>query len=150
MPSAIDARLIDLEGLLIRRYAASAALLDVDTFERWGAAHASPDQIAEMTARAQRAEAEHRETSAALRERVRALRQAAPELVAAWADAHAQLLTELIAASGDDPAASTTRFVADEERRAWGEVRAGTRDFVEENCFYVHIDPARRLELLGV
>jgi len=59
-------------------------------------------------------------------------------------------LTELIAASGDDPQASTTRYVADEERRAWSEVRAGTRDFVEENCFYVRVDPSRRRELLGV
>jgi hypothetical protein len=150
VPDHIDPRLIELERLLVRRYAASATLLDVDMFDRWGAAHASEEQIAEMTRRATQAEAEYRETTTAIGASVRALRQEAPEIVATWADAHVQLLTELIAASGEDERASTTRFVADEERRAWGEVKAGTRDVVEENCFYVRVDPTRRRSLLGV
>ncbi|HEX8792338.1 MAG TPA: hypothetical protein VF765_15395 [Polyangiaceae bacterium] len=146
----MDPRLVELERLLVRRYEAGAILLDVDMYDRWGAAHGSPEEQAEMADRGARANAERQEVSRELAVRSRALRAEAPELIDAWCDAHEQLLTEFIASREDDERQRTEKFVASEERDGWRRVRAGTSDFVEENTFYVRVDPRRRRELLGV
>jgi hypothetical protein len=147
----LDPRVIELERLLVRRYQAGATLLDVDMYDRWGAAHGSPEEIAEMADRAARANEEHQAVSRELAVRSRALRAEAPELIAVWCDAHEQLLTEFIASrGGDDSRERTERSVAAEERDGWRRVREGASDFVEENTFYVRVDPQRRRGLLGV
>jgi len=146
----LDPRLVELERLLERRYQASATLLDVDMYDRWGAAHGSPEEQAKMADRGARANEEHEEVSRELAARSRALRAEAPELIDAWCDAHEQLLTEFIASREGDEAQRTERFVAAQERDGWRRVRAGTGDFVDENTFYVRVDPRRRRELLGV
>ena len=144
---AIDPRVTALESLLVRIYAASAECLSIDMYDRWGAQHDTEEKRAEMYAIGAKASADHDSSCGELRNAVRSLRAEAPELVRAWAEAHVVLLTEYIASQ---PEGSTERFVANEEIGGWREVADGTKDFVDENTFYVRVDRARRKELLGV
>lgn len=135
-----------LETLLARIRRSGGVLLNVDMWERWGAGHASDDERARVAADAEAAAQDRREAARGLDALVARLRVEAPDAVAAWADAHDALLAAFLEGCAD----STGRFVAEQERAAWAEVRRGERAWVEENVFYVSIDPARYRALLGI
>ena len=77
---------------------------------------------------------------------IQTLRTEAPNVMAAWAQAHIELLEDYLTRVD---AGSTKAFVAENEMKAWSEVRAGTRDFVEENPVYVKPDPETYARLFG-
>lgn len=142
LPDAV----IALERLLVRRYELSRILLDTDAFDRWG--QKDSPEAERIYAEGDRARVEYDD----LTSRLTALSQETwardPALVRAWAEAHVDLLERFIAAH-PDASDSTSRFVANEELVAWREVAAGTRPFVDENCYYVHVDRARHAEHFG-
>jgi hypothetical protein len=71
-----------------------------------------------------------------------------------WADAHDALLAEFIQALPadikPDSCEASARFVAEDERKQWAQVKTGDRSWVLENVFYVQINPERYLALFGV
>jgi hypothetical protein len=142
----LPAEALALERLLVRRKELASVLLNVDMFDRWGpkdgAAHAR------MMADGAAAQRDHAEVTAALTALATATRARSPEVTRAWAEAHIALLQRFIASH---PGASddTARFVAQEESNAWLQVAQGDLPFVDENCFYIHIDPADHAEWFG-
>lgn len=135
-----------LETLLARLRRSAGVSLNADMWERWGAAHASDEEKARVAADAEAATRDRSEAARGLDALVARLRVEAPDAVAAWADAHDALLAAFLAGCAD----STGRFVAEKERAAWAEVRRGERAWVEENVFYVSIDPVRYRALFGI
>lgn len=140
-----------LETLLAQIRSAGNVLLNVDMWERWGAQHASADERARMEAEAATATSQRAAARTALAQLVAATRRDAPDEVLAWADAHDAYLAAFLddcAAKGE--AAEVAASVATDERAAWGEVRAGTRDVVDENPFYVTLNAERYRALFGI
>lgn len=135
-----------LETLLrdIRR--SGGALLNVDMWDRWGSASASDEEKARVAADSLTAQRERSEAVQGLAALVARLRVEAPDALVAWADAHDAFLAAFLEGCAD----STGRFVAEKERAAWAEVRSGERAWVEENVYYVTIDPDRYRALFGV
>jgi hypothetical protein len=141
----IDPDVQALESLLARKREAGAVLLEHDMWDRYGSQHATSEEIAERTARAETAQREHAATIHKVEALVEKLRGTNPGAITAWAVAHEQLLAAFLATTTDD----TARFVATGERAAWAEVARGERSFVDENYFYIKFDPARYRELFG-
>lgn len=128
-------------------------LLDFDMWDRWGSRHASDEEKASYAARADAARSERTSAAQELDELVARLRVEAPEAIVAWADAHDAFLAAFVercAAAAPGSHASTGRFVAEQERAAWAEVRSGARAWVEENVYYVTIDPDRYRAVFGI
>lgn len=130
----VGERAIELERLLARRRKLSAVLLDYDGYERWGQ---GSDPAFERHAHEARAERER--ISAELEARVMQLREAEPDAVVEWAEAHLRLIDASIADAGPDLAVNA--HVAVQERIAWEAVAAGTRAYVAENTYYRSFDP---------
>lgn len=139
-----------LETLLARIRRSGGVLLNVDMWDRWGAANASDEEKARFTAEALAAQRDRGEAEQGLEALVARLRAEAPDAIVAWADAHDAFLAAFIAGSPEGSHASTARFVAEQERAAWAEVRSGKRAWVAENVYYVTIDPGRYRALFGV
>lgn len=142
-----------LETWLAKLRLSGAFLLDQDMWDRWGRNHASDHEIVERTAR----EREMTELRAvAMRELealVASLRATAPEAIAAWADAHDELLAGFIERTGPvepNSTASTAVFVATEERDGWQAVKRGEQPFVDGNTFYISIDRDHYRRLFGI
>ena len=134
----VDPDVQALELLLARKRDARAVLFEHDMWDRYGSQHASSEEIAERKARADTAEREHAAMISKLEALVENLRVTNPAAIAAWAAAHDRLLVAVLAIPTDD----TARFVATAERTAWAEVARGERAFVDENVFYIKLDPA--------
>lgn len=135
-----------LETLLRTIRRAGAIMLDMEMFDRYGRAMASPEEVRQRDTDAARAIEDHRLATAELSALVERTRREAPEVLAAWADAHAALLTAFLAHATD----ATALHVARQELGQWAEVRAGTRGFVEENVYYIAIDRERYRALFGI
>ena len=141
-----------LEAALLRKRRAGEILLDADGYDRWGAANDTPENRARMEAQAAAAEVERRAAVADLESRVEELRRDAPDVVARWADLHDEYLRRFIESLGTPPESSfesTAKYVASEERDAWRAVKRGEKAFVDENVYYVNIDPARYTAVFG-
>lgn len=144
-------RVRELETLLARIRNAGMIQLDFDMWDRWGSAHASPEERARRDADLANASQDQAAAKAALEALVVATRVDAPDEIAAWADAHVEYLTAFLADRAErGEADSTAAFVATEERDAWAEVRAGTRLFVDENVYYVTMHAERYGRLFGI
>jgi hypothetical protein len=145
------ARVRELEQLLAKIRNAGNIQLNYDMWDRHGREHASPEQRATMEADFANASRERDAAKAALEALVVATRAESPTEIVAWADAHDAYLAAFV----DDSIArgesgGTAVFVASRERAEWGEVRAGTRAFVDENVFYVTRDAGRYRRLFGI
>lgn len=144
-------RVRELETLLAKIRHAGMIQLNYDMWERWGSAHASPEQRATMNA--DFADALRGQTAAktALGALVAATRAEAPAEIAAWADAHdaylAAFLDDCVARGEPD---GTAASVATRERAEWAEVRAGARAFVDENLYYVTMNEQRYRRSFGI
>jgi hypothetical protein len=148
----IEDALRALEAALLRKRRAGEILLDADAYDRWGAANDTPENRARMEAQAAAAEAGRSAAVAELESRVRDLRRDAPGVVARWADLHDEYLRRFIESLGTPPEntfESTAKYVAAEERDAWRAVERGEKPFVDENVYYVKIDPARYAAVFG-
>jgi hypothetical protein len=143
-----------LETLLARKRRSGNVLLNIDMWDRWGSAHASAEERARYGAEADAAHRERSEAVQGLDALVARLRVEAPDAIVAWADAHDAFLAAFVAGLPDGGApgstASTARFVAEQERAAWAEVRRGERAWVDENVYYVSIDPDRYRAAFGI
>ncbi len=137
---------IALERLLIRRKDLAGILLNVDMYDRWGPKD-GPEH-AQMMADGAAAQRDHAAVTAELTALATATRAHSPDAMHAWAEAHIALLQRFIAAH-PDPSHDTARFVAQEESTAWHKVADGSLPFVDENCFYIHIDPTDHAEWFG-
>jgi hypothetical protein len=137
--TAVDPELAALESRAKAIRVAAGTLLYSDAFERWG-----PKDEFERTMAIADAAAEAERTKAAavawIIQRVTELRATAPERVARWADAHVELLDDYL---GRVAADTTEAHVARQEREQWLELRAGQRDRVDQNGYYVRYDDAR-------
>ncbi len=138
---------LELERLLRQRRSLAGALLNADAFDRWGPKD-GPEYDAVMASAAVD-QAEHARITAELESRAKAARSEDPAAVEAWADAHIDLLTRFAAANAADPNQSTACFVANEEREAWHAVKRGTRAYVDENCYYIHLPADALAEWFG-
>lgn len=138
---------LELERLLRQRRALASALLNADAFDRWGPKDGP--EYDEMMAAAAVDQAEHKRVTAELETRTQAARAEAPAAVQAWADAHIDLLTRFIAANADEPNHATACYVANKEREAWHEVKRGSRGYVDENCYYIHLPAEALAEWFG-
>lgn len=142
-----------LETLLVRKRRSGSALLNIDMWDRWGSAHASDEERARYAAEADAAQRERSAAVQGLDALVARLRVEAPDAIVAWADAHDAFLAAFIegcAEGAPGSSASTARFVAEQERAAWAEVRSGARAWVDENVYYVSIDPDRYRAVFGI
>ena len=135
-----------LERLLIRRKELAGALLNVDMFDRWGPKDGP--EYDRMMADGAAAQRDHSAVTAELTALATATRERAPDAMRAWAEAHIDLLKRFIDTHAD-ASDDTARFVAREESTAWHKVASGDLPFVDENCFYIHIDPADHAEWFG-
>jgi hypothetical protein len=141
-----SASLRALERLLVQRKTLAGQMLYFDGFDRWGPK--SGPEYDQMLSDATRINAESTRVTAELTALATRLQTEAPETMRAWAQAHIALLERFIEANPSE-AAGTGRFVASGEIAAWREVEHGERLFVEENCFYIHIDPLAHHEFFG-
>ncbi len=129
---------------------ASGALLGLDMWSRWGSRGATDEEWREYEATTAEHSRQHVEAAEQLTALVTELRTSSPVSVEAWADAHRELLEAFILECGDDESRSTAAFVAQEEWDAWGRVRDGELSYVDENSFYVSVDPERYRAAFGV
>jgi hypothetical protein len=151
MTAPIADRVRELETWMKRIRDAKNVLLNVDMWERWGAAHAEAEERATMATSAAEATRQLGEATAALETLVATTRAEAPAALAAWVDAHdAYLAAFLDECASQGESADTAAFVARNERVAWEEVRAGARAFVDENGFYVTTSAERYRRLFGI
>lgn len=151
MKGEISEEVRQLEILLARRRRLGGRLLEADTFDQRGPRE-GPDRDA-MMARADQDEAEHLAVSKELEALVARLRREAPEAVRRWAEAHLTLLAEFIQQREGAPDGSHDSIaisVAHREQEGWAEVWHFMRLYVDENFYYVRLDPARYRELLGL
>jgi hypothetical protein len=137
----------ELERLLLRRHALNNILLNVDMFDRWGPK--SGPEYEQMMADGAQAQGEQQEVTRRLAALSVETWQRDPDAIRAWATAHIDLLERFIAGHAGDTQHDTAVFVAREEIAAWREVAAGARPYVEENVFYVRVDPLRHAEWFG-
>ena len=124
---------------------ASSILLSADAFERWGPKD-DVEQAKAIFADADAASVRRSEAAAAIEALVQALRASEPEAVAAWADAHVELLDEYL---GRIDADTTEAFVANEEREKWARVKAGAIARFDQNGYYVRYSRELYAELFG-
>jgi hypothetical protein len=137
-----SAGVTELETLLARIRRAKSVML----WDRYGRSSADDPQIQRMEASGGAAAEDRDAAMRALDVLVARLRVEAPAELAAWVDAHDALLAAFLAGTPED----TARMVATDERAAWAEVRAGTRNYVDENVAYVTPDPAQYRALFGI
>ena len=141
----------DLERLLAKIRNAGNVQLNYDMWDSHGREHASAEQCATMEAELANASHERNAAKAALEALVATTRAEAPAEIAAWADAHDTYLAAFVddcVARGESGGAAAS--VAIRERAEWAEVRAGTRELVDENLFYVTLDAERYRRLFGI
>jgi len=151
MPVPPTARVRDLEKLLAKIRNAGNIQLNYDMWDAHGRAHASAEQCATMEADLANASRERSAAKAALEALVARTRAEAPAEIAAWADAHDAYLAAFVddcVARGES--GDTAASVAIRERAEWAEVRAGTRELVDENLFYVTLDAERYRRWFGI
>jgi hypothetical protein len=137
---------VALERLLQRKQVLANALLNVEMFDRWGPKEGP--EFERMMREGGEFRVEFERTVAALRELATRAQVEEPDTMKVWAEAHITLLTRFIEANPEE-SASTGRFVAKEEIAAWREVAAGSRPFVDENCYYIRIEPALHASIFG-
>jgi hypothetical protein len=141
IPFVPSEQITALERLLARKKQLHSLAVSLDGYERWGR---GGDE-----AFASRAAAELQEAPAILAElksQIANLKQSAPEVLVAWAEAHIELLDDYVTRV---PADSTEAFVARGEREKWVQVRDGSLDYVEENSVYVKPHPEVYERLFG-
>lgn len=151
MAATPSARVRELETLLATIRSAINILLNIDMWEQHGSSSASDDQRAQMAADGAAATRQQAEAKATLAALVATTRVEAPAEIDAWVQAHDDYLAAFLAdlaAKGESD--STAAMVASDERRAWAEVKAGTRPFVDENGFYVTSNADRYRQLFGI
>jgi hypothetical protein len=142
----VQSHVAELETQLARIRQRNSSLLDIDMWDRWGRRHASDQEIAERAANEKQCTADRAEAIETLLALVARLRGDHPDAIAAWADAHQELLGAFIAEARD----STAVYVATQEREGWAAVKRGDKPFVDENTFYVSIDRERYRALFGI
>lgn len=138
---AVSDQVRQLETHLAELRVAGAFLLDQDTWERFGRAHASDQEIAERTHR-ERHMIERRDASiAALDALVPTLRETDPQAIIAWAEAHLALLDHFIATTTTQAAPDAVAVgVAKQERAGWDAVKRGEQPYVDGNSFFIRFD----------
>ncbi len=117
----------------------SSAMVSLDAYDRWGARtdedHARAFQETQELGQASN------EATAKLEALLARLRAEEPEAVAAWAAAHVRLREHFLEHLVEGPRNRTERFVAKEEIDAWKALATGEGGLVDENTFYVTLDP---------
>lgn len=140
----------ELENWLSKLRVSGAFLLDQDTWDRFGRAHASDEEIDERTAR-ERQMTELRAVSIkALDQLVPVLRRDAPEAIVQWADAHDALLSRFIASTTATGPDAVAIGVAKQERGAWQAVKRGEQNYVDGNSFFIQFDRELYRQLFGI
>jgi hypothetical protein len=143
-------RVRELEVLLARVRRAGMGQLSYDMWERWGAAHADPEEAEKMKRDFAESLREHAAAKSELEALVVTTRATAPEVIVAWADAHQAYLKAFLDECAERGEADGARaLVATRERLEWSEVAAGKRLFVEENLHYVTGDADRYRRAFG-
>jgi hypothetical protein len=132
-----------LEACLLRKRRVGQDLFDLDAFERWGPSPATAEQLEQTQKDEARLLAERKACCDELTAEVERLRREAPSVVARWVELHDAYLR------GIPSTDRTVQLVAEEERAAWAAVGRGEQPFVEENVYYVTIDPARYETVFG-
>jgi len=137
--------------LLARIRNAGRVLLNADAWDRWGRNGSSEEEAARVDAEATEASRNKNEATQRLIALVAETRQAASRELDAWVAAHdAYLAAFLDECATRGEAKGTAAFVANEERTAWAEVKAGSKPFVDENFYYVTMNVDRYRALFGI
>lgn len=141
-----------LETLIAQLREANVFLFDNDTWDRWGRPHASDQEIDERMARERVMIDQRARCLAELQALVAALRTTAPASVAAWADAHDELLAAFIAENEKTPNGHTLTAidVAKQERVGWQAVKRGEQALVDSNHYFITIDREHYKRLFGI
>lgn len=137
---------IALERLAMRRRVVGQVMLSMDGYERWG--RATPEDIEREMAKAGVEPGESGRLASEQVQLVERLRGSRPEVLRAWAEAHAHL-REVFLASLPPEADSTARFVAAQERAALLAFADRGGELPEANTYYVHLDPAAHAAVFG-
>lgn len=149
---AVSEQVRQLETQLAQLRLAWAFLLDQDTWDRFGRAHASEHEIDERRLR-ERQMIELKDASiAALTTLVPKLRETDPRAIAVWADAHDALLAKFIETerAHGSPVAAVGVGIAEQERLAWQAVKRGEQPYVEGNTFFIKLDRELYRALFGM
>lgn len=141
-PTMPDPSITQLEELLARVKQLGSLGVSLDGYERWGN---GGDPEFESFARAEIAQ--RSEVVDSLRALASKLRATRPEVHAAWARAHLELLEDYLERVPDE---STAAFVAKREMTEWRKVERGDLLHVEENPVHVEPDPELYGALFGV
>lgn len=146
----MDPHVAELETLLRTMRHAGGELLGLDAWDRWGSRGATDEERADFqhTVTTQRAILDKARDQ--LIDLVTQLRESSPDSVIAWATAHIALLESFAAAREGEESRSTEVFVAREEIDSWRSVRRGERSLVDENVFYIHLDPDAYRAAFGI
>jgi hypothetical protein len=149
---AVPDQVRQLETQLAQLRLACAFLLDQDTWDRFGRAHASDQEISERMLREREMIERKAASIAALTALVPRLRETDPGAIAAWADAHDALLARFIETelTHGGPVASVGIGVAERERLAWQAVKRGEQPYVEGNTFFIKLDRELYRALFGM
>lgn len=149
-PERPTSRLRELEAWLARIRNAGMVQLNYDMWDRYGSAHATPEERASWDADFAAASNVRTAARTALEALVAAMRAEAPAEITAWADAHDAYLAAFLGECEANEAERTAIFVATNERAEWADVRAGTRAFVNENVYFVRMNVERYRRLFGI
>ena len=143
--------LLQLETLLAQKRRTAAELLYFDAYDRWGAQHDSAEGRADVERHTEAAMAERAAVVAALESLVAEMRRDRSALLTRWSQAHDALLARFVerCQRNSEADTSTAVFVANEERAQWSRVARGELPFVDENSYYVHIDPEDYASIFG-
>lgn len=139
----IPAAAIELERQVLTIRDASAELLNMDMYDRWG--HGSDPAMNKKMEQADTVRQTHSRATTELSSLVRRYRTEQPKTIEYWVNAHLQLLQYFLQKNTD----STARYVAEQEIAAWQALLAGKQDIVEENVFYVGSDAELHAKLFG-
>jgi hypothetical protein len=131
-----------LEACLLRKRRIGEKLFDMDAYEHWGASRDTPEGREKMHAEDTRLLAAHEQVVSELTALAERVRKDEPAVFARWTELH---IAYLRGVEGKDAA----ELVAKEERDAWAAVARGEKPFVEENVYYIKIDPVRYEAVFG-
>lgn len=150
--SATRQRVRELETLLGRLRGPMCVQVNVEMWEARASSYASDEEKAEMARELAKANSEYHAASTALTSLVEKTRGEAPAAFAAWLDAHETYLASMIeryTAEGGSVAESMI-FSYQRDRERWADVRAGTRAFPIEGCWYDPKTNDRYRALFGI
>lgn len=146
----MDPMVTQLETFLRTMRRTGSVLLQHDMWEHFASRHASDEENAAHAREFAKSKDLYKEASAGLKKLVEELRSTSPESVRAWALAHYQILEDLIADYEGVENRGTEAFVGREEQEKWMLVHDGKAEYVDENTFYISVNPERYKLAFGI